>query len=50
MKILGRGMAITGSMGEDEGIIGNGKVIILYYNLHICKFIYTYLYHVYTIY
>ena len=41
MVILGRGVTITGIMGEDEGIIGNGKVVILYYKLNICEFIYT---------
>ena len=41
MVVLGRGVTITGIRGEYEGIIGNGKVVILYYNLHICDFIYT---------
>ena len=35
MVVLCRGVIITGIMGEDEGIIGNGKVIMLYYNLYI---------------
>ena len=49
MVVLGRGVTITGIRGEDEGIIGNGKDVILYYNLHICEFIYTYVYHVHPI-
>ena len=34
MEVIGIGVAITGIMVEDEGIIGNGKVIMLYYTLH----------------
>ena len=39
MEVIGIGVAITGIMVEDEGIIGNGKVIMLYYTLHICEYI-----------
>ena len=43
MEVIGIGVAITGIMVEDEGIIGNGKVIMLYYTLHICEYIHLFI-------